>query len=122
MKKLLIFAVAVMAFLSVSVGRAQDPVKVDPKHYTVMTENNDVRVVRIHYKPGEKSAMHSHPKSVAVFLTDARVKMTYPNGKTEEISGKKGQSMFMKATTHQPENIGRNSMEIIQIELKKSAK
>ncbi|MGA8149381.1 MAG: hypothetical protein WB952_00270, partial [Terriglobales bacterium] len=55
---------------------ADDPVKVDPKHYKVEFENDRVRVVRIKYKPGEKSVMHSHPESVAVFLTDAHSKFT----------------------------------------------
>lgn len=47
-----------------------DPVKVDPKHYKVEFENDRVRVVRIKYKAREKSVMHSHPESIAVFLTD----------------------------------------------------
>jgi hypothetical protein len=36
-----------------------DSVKVDPKHYKVEYENDRVRVVRIKYKAGEKSVMHS---------------------------------------------------------------
>ena len=36
---------------------AQDPVKVDPKHYKVELENAQVRVLRIHYGPHEKSVM-----------------------------------------------------------------
>jgi hypothetical protein len=31
------------------------------------------RVLRIHYGPHEKSVMHYHPATVAVFLTDVRV-------------------------------------------------
>ena len=59
---------------------ADDPVKVDPKHYKVEFENDRVRVVRITYAPGEKSVMHSHPESIGVFLTDAHAKFTYPDG------------------------------------------
>ena len=33
--------------------RAQDPVKVDPKHYKIKFENNEVRILRINYGPGE---------------------------------------------------------------------
>ena len=51
---------------------AKDPVQVDPKHYTVEVENERVRVLRIKYGPFEKSKMHGHPATVAVFLTDAR--------------------------------------------------
>ena len=38
----------------VPIGLAQDAVKVDPKHYTVMSENDKVRIVKVHYGPGEK--------------------------------------------------------------------
>ncbi len=40
-----------------------DPVKVDPKHYSVVLENDRVRILRISYGP-------SHPASVAIYLTD----------------------------------------------------
>ena len=68
----------------------EDPVKVDPKHYKVEFENDRVRVVRIKYKPGEKSVMHSHPESIGVFLTDAHAKFIYPDGKSEDIKAKAG--------------------------------
>jgi len=81
-----------------------DPVKVDAKHYTVEFENDRVRVVRIKYKAGEKSVMHSHPESIAVFLTDAHAKFTYPDGKSEDIKAKAGSVQHMDAFTHLPEN------------------
>ena len=89
MKRVLFSAVAVAALMGASLSRAQDPVKVDPKHYSVVFENDAVRVLHIHYAVGEKSVMHSHPDSVAVFLEDQKAKMTHPDGKSEEMSGKK---------------------------------
>jgi quercetin dioxygenase-like cupin family protein len=61
----------------------KDPVKVDPKHYKVEFEDEKVRVLRIKYGPHEKSVMHGHPASVSVFLTDAKARFTYPDGKKE---------------------------------------
>ncbi|HEX5410645.1 MAG TPA: cupin domain-containing protein [Terriglobia bacterium] len=97
---------------------AHDPIKVDSKHYKVEFENDDVRVIRIRYAPGDKSAMHSHPKSVVVFLTDCKGRFTYPDGKTEDIEGKAGQTIYTQATEHLPENTGRQPFELLQIELK----
>jgi quercetin dioxygenase-like cupin family protein len=97
---------------------ADDPVKVDSKHYRVEFENERVRVVRIKYRPGEKSVMHGHPESVAVFLTDARAKFTYPDGKTEDISAKAGEVLHMDAFTHLPESTSKKPFELIQVELK----
>src|SRR5438128_8585111 len=96
---------AALAFVT-SMARAQDPVKVDPKHYKVEFENDQVRVLHIKYAPGEKSVMHEHPDSVAVFLTDQTAKFTYPDGKSEEVATKKGQTMWTKGGPHLPENVG----------------
>lgn len=97
---------------------AQDPAKVDSKHYTVDFENDDVRVLRIRYSPGEKSVMHGHPKSVVVFLTDCKGRFNYPDGKSEDLEVKAGQTMFTEATEHLPENTSQQSFEVLQIELK----
>jgi quercetin dioxygenase-like cupin family protein len=97
---------------------ALDPAKVDSKHYTVDFENDDVRVLRIRYAPGEKSVMHGHPKSVVVFLTDAKGRFTYPDGKSEDLNVKAGQTMFTEPTEHLPENSSQHSFEVLQIELK----
>jgi len=96
-----------------------DPVKVDSKHYTVEFENDRVRVVRIKYKAGEKSVMHSHPESIAVFLTDAHANFTYPDGKSEDIKAKAGSVQHMDAFTHLPENASKKPFEVIQVELKR---
>ena len=97
---------------------ADDPVQVDPKHYHVEFENDHVRVVRIKYGPGEKSVMHSHPDSVAVFLTDAHAKFTYPDGRSEDINVKAGTVQHMDAFTHLPESTSKTPFELIQVELK----
>jgi len=104
--------------LAVSAATAQDPVKVDPKHYKVEFENSQVRVLRFHYGPHEKSVMHSHPALVRVFLTDVHVKFTYPNGKAEQIDGKAGEAGWSKADKHLSENTGDNAVEGILVELK----
>jgi len=121
MKRVLFSAVAAVALMGTSLTRAQDPVKVDPKHYTVVFENNEVRVLRVHYAPGEKSVMHSHPDSVAVFMQDQKAKMTHPDGKSEEMSGKKGEAIFTPAGAHLPENTGTGPIDVILVELKKPA-
>ncbi len=101
-----------------SAAARRDAVAADPKHYRVEYENERVRVLRVHYGPHEKSAMHGHPAHVAVFLTDARIGFTFPDGRSEERQGKTGQTMYMNAEDHIPENIGDKPFEAIVIELK----
>ena len=108
---LFVLAVSVPAF-------AQDPVKVDAKHYKVESQNARVRVLRIHYGPHEKSVWHYHPAGVAIALTDVHGKFTLPGGKTQEINMKAGESMIVAAGKHLPENLGDSDFEIILVELK----
>jgi quercetin dioxygenase-like cupin family protein len=97
---------------------AQDAVKVDPKHYAVVSENDQVRILRVHYGPHEKSVMHSHPATVAVFLTDAKGQFTYPDGKKQDFDVKAGEAQYEAAATHLPENTGDAGMDVIVVELK----
>jgi quercetin dioxygenase-like cupin family protein len=97
---------------------AQDAVKVDPKHYTVVSENDQVRILKVHYGPHEKSVMHSHPNSVAVFLTDATVQFSLPDGKKQASTVKAGDSQFTPAGVHLPENTGDKGMDLVLVELK----
>ena len=96
-----------------------DPVKVDPKHYKVEFENDKVRVLRVSYGPGEKSMMHYHPDSVAVFLTDGNTRMTTPDGKSQALPGKAGESSWAPAGSHLPQNVGDKPFQVIVVELKK---
>ncbi len=52
-----LFAILIFGFLTES-ALAQDATKVDSTHYEVEFENDQVRVLRITYGPGEKSVMH----------------------------------------------------------------
>ena len=91
---------------SAKAPKFQDPVKVDPTHYKVEFENKQVRVLRINYGPHEKSVMHGHAATVAVFLSEGRSRFTFPDGKTEERSWTAGQSLFIPAENHLPEKLG----------------
>jgi hypothetical protein len=38
---------------------AQDAAKIDPKHYSVVSENDQVRILKVHYGPHENC--HAQP-------------------------------------------------------------
>src|ERR1051326_7051514 len=108
---LFVLAIAVPAL-------AQDPVKVDSKHYKVEFENARVRVLRVHYGPHEKSVWHYHPAGVAIAVTDSHVKFTLPGNKTQEKTMKAGETMWTPAGRHLPENLGDSDFEVLLVELK----
>ncbi|MDX6558003.1 MAG: hypothetical protein QOF72_1052 [Blastocatellia bacterium] len=117
MRRMFFAALFVLA-LAVPAVLAQDPTKVDSKHYKVEFENAKIRIVRVHYGPHEKSVMHRHPDAIAIFQQDGKVKFTYPGGKTEEREMKAGQTLFTPAVRHLPENVTDTDMDVILVELK----
>jgi hypothetical protein len=118
MRRLVLFCAAVLCLCVTPLLSAQDAVKVDPKHYTVVSENDQVRILKIHYGPHEKSVMHSHPASVVVFMSDSKGKFTFPDGKAEDFTTKSGEAQYGPATTHLPENTGDKPLDGILVELK----
>ncbi len=98
---------------------AQDLAKVDPKHAKVEFENDQIRVVRERYAPGEVAPTHEHPTRVSVWITDSRVKVTYPDGKAEESSWKAGQVVWgAPRGKHIGENVGDKPFETVVVEIK----
>ena len=125
-KRRVLFLGAVLGCCYASMLLAEDAVKVDPKHYTVLTENAQVRVLKVHYGAHEKSVMHSHPATVAVFLSAGSGRFTFADGKTQDFTFKPGDVQYSAAATHLPENTGDQAFDLVVIELKgnppKSAK
>jgi len=115
--KQLSFLAAALA-MSAAPTYAQDAVTVDPKHYSIEFENDQVRVLRISYGPGEKSVMHEHPANVAVFLTDVRGTFTLPDGTTVPSDAKAKSVVWDAGGKHLPANAGDGSFELILVELK----
>ena len=95
-----------------------DPVKVAPKIYKVLLENDRVRVLKVRLKPGKKSPMHSHPAYVIYALSTCKVRFTLPDGKTKEVKMKAGETAWSDAESHVVDNIGSTEVHVLNIELK----
>jgi len=110
--------VGLIALLATSLC-AQDLVKVAPKNCKVLLDNDQVRVVRVVLKPGEKLPMHSHPNNVVYSLSGGKAKYTLADGKTEERELKAGQTTWSEAVSHSTENSGTTESRSLVFELKK---
>lgn len=114
----------VLLFLSlgtlagVHTARAQDPVKLSPNLYTVLLENDQVRVLEYHVKPGDKEPMHSHPSAVVYVFTDGKARAATPDGKTQIIESKAGETIWSEPVTHTWEYLGPGNGRVLIIELK----
>ncbi len=101
-----IFCAAVIMCLAVNVAVAQDPTKVEPRHYKLQFENERVQVVNVHYGPHEKSEMHEHPGGVSVSVTGGHLRFTDQNGKVTEVYAKAGEARWFPPFKHKVENLG----------------
>ncbi len=110
--------VAFMDLFFCAVAFAQDPTKVEPKHYKLAFENEYVQVVNVHYGPQEKSSLHAHPGGVVVVLTAGHLKFTDENGKTQEVFAKPGEARWFPPFKHKVENLGTTSYNAIYIGIK----
>lgn len=101
---------------------AQDPVKISPDMYTVLLENEHVRVLEFRCKPGQKEPMHSHPPFVAYILSASKFKSTTPDGKTTEGEGQPKTAVWFDRVTHSWECLGPGEERTLIVELKDPAK
>ena len=121
MRRILLSVPALLLLATAAPALAQDPLKVDAKHYKLEFENDQVRVLRINYGPHEKSVMHEHPDAFAVFLTDGQAKFTLPDGTTQAPPMKAHSTLWTPAGKHLPENTGDKPFELVLVEVKKPA-
>jgi hypothetical protein len=94
---------------------------VNPNIYKIVSENDDYRVIKATWPPGAKDEMHSHPVAfVSVFLTDCSRRFTFPDGKSNDASFKKGFIVLQDPVPfHSFQNIGTADCEIAIIEKKR---
>jgi quercetin dioxygenase-like cupin family protein len=111
-----------VVFLAAGTVWAQDPVKVAPKNFKVLLENDHVRVLDFHSKAGEKIPMHSHPGYVAYSIVGSgKTTFTFPDGKTTEVPARAGQATWRDAETHATEYAGQGETHVVLVELKGQA-
>ena len=98
---------------------ALDPVKLDPKHYQVAMENDQVRVLRVKIGAGESAPMHKHALNrVVVYLTDQKVLSTTEDGKETTVEKKAGDVAWAGLAQHKEKNVGTQAFELYAVELK----
>ena len=96
----------------------QDPIATDGDKYSVVLENERVRVLRYHDEPGDRTTQHAHPDYVLYAESSFKRRLTFPDGRKQEVEVKTGSVAYMKAHIHIGENIGDTNTDVIIVELK----
>ena len=98
---------------------ALDPVKVDPKHYKVEFENEQVRVLRVTIGPHEATPLHQHAVNrVVAYLSDQNFRVTPKEGKPEIAKHSAGDVSWSGPALHKEENLSDKAFEVIVAEIK----
>jgi beta-alanine degradation protein BauB len=118
---LLAGSAAIISKIVASAAQAQDAVATQPGAFRVVFENDQTRVLEFVSRP--RTAVcgvgkHSHPAHLTIALSDAKVRVTLPDGKTVVATNKLGDVFWSEAETHAVENIGGANMRALIVEFK----
>jgi quercetin dioxygenase-like cupin family protein len=94
-----------------------DPVRTNPQHYTVVFENDRVRVLEYNDQPGDRTTPHAHPDSVMYTLSSFRRRL-HAGDTQRDVEIAAGTTAWVPAQQHSGENIGDTPTQAIFVELK----
>lgn len=97
-----------------------DPVVTDPDHYTVLWENDRVRVLEYRDEPGDATHLHTHPDSVMVTLASFE-RVISAGGREIPVSLRAGEARWLDAQAHAGRNAGATATHAVFVELKEPA-
>jgi quercetin dioxygenase-like cupin family protein len=92
-------------------------VQTNPDHYTVVFENDRVRVLEYTDQPGERTTPHEHPDSVMHTLSSFRRRL-YSGDAHRDVDMRAGLTGWLPAQQHSGENIGDTPTHVLFVELK----
>ena len=96
-----------------------DPVAVSPTMYTVLLENEHVRVVEYQIEPGEKDNWHTHPAKASYVVSGGSLRITTEEGESFIVDEEAGSSTWFGAVgRHYGENVGKTAVRIVFVEIK----
>jgi len=96
--------------------------EVSPDIYTVLLENEHVRVLEYLIEPGQKEAWHTHRPKVSYIISGGMLRITTADGDSFVVDEKSGYTAWMGAVgRHFGENIGTTAIRIVLVELKSLA-
>ena len=100
-------------------AKIPDVLKVENSGYSLIMENDRVRVMEMQLEPGQKSPMHNHPNDHVVYVfKDANFKLSFPNNESAEFQLEAGKVLWIDAGPHETENIGSTQGHNLVMELK----
>lgn len=114
-----------LAVVSPTVVRSQqpvqtDPVVVSPNRFTILLDNEHVRVVEYVLRPGQRDQWHTHPAKVSYVVSGGQLRIHLADGTSFLSNEKAGTAVWMDALPrHYAENVGTTPVRIVLVEVKR---
>jgi len=99
-----------------------DASKVAGNLYKVTKDTMGIRILHAVYKPGQSSAMHSHPDLVLYVISGGTTEFTGKDGKKDKRELKTGMAMVVPADTHSVKNVGNTTAKVLLVEVNRPSK
>src|SRR5665213_1582487 len=99
-----------------------DAIKAAPNLYKLISDTMGIRVLEATYKPGDSSAMHSHPDYALYVINGGTSAFTEKDGTKQTHELKTGMSMIAPGGTHSVKNIGKTTTKVLIVEVNRPAK
>lgn len=118
MKKLLLISVFLAGIFLTGMSLGKDPVKGNGK---VIIDNDKLQVVEFVSAPGGGvcgPGMHEHAPHLTVVLAGGKVKVTTPDGESQDIELASGSAIWFGPDKHEALNIGDSEMKVLLVYLK----
>ena len=96
----------------------KDPLAVASNVYKLLNENENARVFKVTFKPGDTAKMHHHPDHMVYVLKGGHLKLTLAD-KTDELDLAEGAVVFLNAQNHEATNTGNSTVDLLVVEFKK---
>jgi quercetin dioxygenase-like cupin family protein len=107
--------------LSARAAARQDAAAVSPTVVKVKFANARVRVLETISHPGDHEGWHSHPANVVYVIAGGKLRITTPDGKSNDVEFKSGDTLYRDPAIHSAENIGTTTLHAILVELAPAA-
>jgi beta-alanine degradation protein BauB len=102
-------------------GQVPDAAAATPKVAQRKLDNERVTVFEHISEPGDREAIHYHHAMVVYVVQGGVLRISTPDGLTNDVEFKAGDVLFRQPVTHTTENIGSTRLHAILVELKPQA-
>jgi beta-alanine degradation protein BauB len=103
-----------------SAAGKMDPLTVAPDMYSLVFENERVRVMQVVFKAGQSIKKHTHSNDHFVYVLEGgQLTITKADGSSSVADLKTGQVVWIPAETHSAKNTGTTQVKLLVNELKK---